>query len=304
MLTFRHSRPPGGLALVLMATVLSAFLGLPAAALTEPTAPADFAPVQPSTSFGGAITSRSPSMLSVEANVFTLDAQTTWRFFNTATTDISLFDVGDLVLVRAVQVQGAWVAREVVMISNLVKDDGQDDSAAPAPNAALSGAITALSADRLTVEGITLLTDSKTVWKAGGETTNDLTRFDVGDQVVVEGSYKDGTWKAVSVELTVNAVPDEPPAEPSAPQPAAPQPAGPAEPVSVIGTIQTFMPESMMLDTGVFMLDEETVWVLADGSLGVPELFSVDDTVEVAAVRREDRWVARRVVMLLDINHT
>jgi hypothetical protein len=161
-----------------------------------------------------------------------------------------------------------------------------------------------LASDRLTVEGITLMTDSKTVWKADGDVTNDLARFDVGDQVVTEGSYEGGAWKAVSVELMVNAVPDEPPAEPSGPQPPPVQPVDPAAPVATIGTIQSFMPESMVLDTGTFMLNEETVWVLADGSLGKPELFSVDDKVEVSAVKRAELWVALRVTMLLDINHT
>jgi hypothetical protein len=303
---WKGSRWAVGATVALLGWIVLTAMPLPAAGQGEIQTP-DYAPVENTTSFGGTITSRSASMLSLENNVFTLDAETTWRIFNAPTTDTSLFDVGDLALVRAVQVGESWVAREVVIVANLVNDEGLDDSVAPTPSAVFSGQIAAIGADSLTVQGMTLLVDGKTVWKAEGVVTGDISRFDVGDQVVAQGSFDGKTWHAASVELTVNNIGDEPPAKQvgPAPQPTpAPGEKDPADPVSFSGIIQTFLPERMVLDTGTFVLNEATVWELHDGTLGLPEMFGVGDSVTVSAVQSGEDWVAVRVTMLTNIDHT
>lgn len=256
---------------------------------------AQYEPVENTSGFSGEITSRGNALLSVGNNLFNVDAETQWRFRNQQVSDVSLFDVGDLVLVRAVQIGESWLAREVTLVANLVRDEGVDDSITPVPTAVFAGNIAAISADSVSIQGTTLILDTKTVWRANGSVTADRDMFDAGDQVVAHGDFDGKVWKATLIELIVNNVADDP-----APQPDPQE----GDKVNVSGVIQTFAPERMVLDTETFVITEFTLWIMSDGSPGLPEMFSTGDTVQVSASRLGELWYAERITMVMDMTET
>jgi hypothetical protein len=248
----------------------------------------DPAPEESGVRLSGMITSRSADLLSVGDELFSITADTVWRYQEQAVIDIDLFDIGDIVLVKAAKQGSVWIALDVALIANLIQDDGVEMPSGP-PIATFSGPLEAIGSTSLTIDKTTILYDDTTQWSVAGEPTKDLTLFNPGDEVIVTAAYQGANWMATSVDMLANTVVEiEPPATKT-----------PSAQVYT-GQIQALTATRLSLNQTTFVLLDKTEWILADGSDGSAALFEVGDTVQIIAARSNKGWAALRVTMVKD----
>lgn len=231
-------------------------------------------------SFGGAITAVSANSLSVGDNEFQFSSSTSWIVRGEATGDLSLFDIGDIVMVKARLMGGAWAAESVRLILNLVKDDGPGDGGGTV-TASFNGSIEAMGDGSVRVGGHELRFDSSTEWEAAGALTTDLSLFDVGDEVMVDAVFANEVWTATKVTLLVNNISDEPP--------------GP-QTQTFSANIDAISDASISVGGQAIGLTMTTTW-MAEGTLTTDiSLFDAGDGVEVDAISVDGQvWTALQV---------
>jgi hypothetical protein len=236
--------------------------------------------------FNGSIEAMAGGSLTVHDTTIDLDSSTQWMANGSLTSDLSLFDVGDEVLVTATFDGMTWTATQVKLTVNHVPDNGGGGGGTGPITATFTGDIEAQTDGSLTLHDQSIALNAGTQWMADGSLTTDLSLFDIGDEVQVLATSADGgaTWTATLVTLTVNNVPDD--TAPGSPKMA-----------SFDGNLTALSATALTVDGQEIQLNTDTQW-MADGTLtGDMSLFGVGDEVKVLAEQDGDAWVALKVTL-------
>jgi hypothetical protein len=147
----------------------------------------------------GAIEALSTASITVGGLTFSITSATEWQVGANHHSSPSLFSVGQAVKVEGfVSASGELVAREVKDQAALNGTGGSDDGF---DESELIGTIEALSAESITVGGVTFAIGPTTEWQVGENHHAGPSAFSVGQRVKIEGFLNaDGTLTAHEVK--------------------------------------------------------------------------------------------------------
>jgi cytochrome c-type biogenesis protein CcmE len=138
----------------------------------------------------GTIEALSADSITVGGVTFTISSGTEWQVGRNHHSSPSLFSVGQIVKIEGfMSAQGVLVAREV---KDTAAFNGDDDGFGGGDNDGriereLIGSIEALSAESITVSGVTFTVSSFTEWQVGDDHHAAPSSFSVGQTVKIEG---------------------------------------------------------------------------------------------------------------------
>lgn len=207
--------------------------------------------------------------VTVAGQTFIVTETTSWRIRGNRSADPGEFAVGDEVQVTSFTNQnGEKVALEIKLKKNNGNGGGDDED----DEMEVEGAIEALTADSITVDGQTFVLTANTTFLFQDKTNATFDDFAVGDVVEVKARLVDGEWIAVRVKMEEEGD-DEP------------------ETRELTGVIETISESGVTIGGENFTFDAETSFLLEGDVAGALADFDEGDTVQLKAELRAGVWV-------------